>query len=100
MQRLLTKPQFHIKYLPTCEYIVVDGIVTQGGTAAELRRRIIISRVRVLAIISLAYAIGSHCIAPSESTLEKIKLKFNESELTSFLNDYNIATRIEELTNS
>jgi len=102
MQRLLNKPQFYIryKYFPPCEYIIVDDIVTQGGMVAELRRRIIISGGKVLAIVALAYATGSHNIAPIQIILEKIANKFDETELTSFLTEYNITSKIEELTNS
>jgi hypothetical protein len=100
MQRMLTKPKFYINYLPPCEYIIVDDIITQGGTVAELRRYVIISGGKVAAILALAYAIGSHTIAPAETAVEKIKDKFGQTELTSFLKKYNISAEIEELTNS
>jgi len=76
IQRLLHKPVF-IGYIQKgLDYIIVDDIVTQGGTISALREFVIARGGRVVAVVALAFSIGSHYIAPTSEILIRLFLKF------------------------
>ena len=61
--RLTHKPEFSGRIVAGASYIIVDDVVTQGGTVASLRHYVLEQGGTVLAIAALAYAIGSRAIA-------------------------------------
>ena len=79
IQRLLHKPVF-IGYIQKgLDYIIVDDIVTQGGTISALREFVIARGGRVVAVVALAFSIGSHYIAPTKEILIRLFLKFGNA---------------------
>ncbi|MCL2224845.1 MAG: phosphoribosyltransferase [Defluviitaleaceae bacterium] len=76
IQRLSHKPTFAGHIQKGKEYIIVDDIVTQGGTAAALREYILDGGGKVSAIAALAFSIGSYDIAPAKNMLFRLHLKF------------------------
>jgi hypothetical protein len=99
MQRLLHKPVFAGRIHKDKDYILVDDVVVQGGTVAALREYIIVNGGRVVAVVALAYSIGSYDIAPLEAYLLKLKVNFGQS-LILLLQIHRIAFSFHELTNS
>jgi len=92
IQRLLHKPIF-IGYIQKgLDYIIVDDIVTQGGTISALREFVIARGGRVVAVVALAFSIGSHYIAPTKEILIRLFLKFGNSlyklELEGFVGSF------------
>jgi hypothetical protein len=99
IHRLLHKSVFFGYIKKNTEYILVDDIVTQGGTILALRNFIMIQGGDVVAVVALAYAVGSQYIAPLKKNIVKLFLKFG-SRLIHFLKKYGIAVCFRELTNS
>jgi len=92
IQRLLHKPVF-IGYIQKgLDYIIVDDIVTQGGTISALREFVIARGGRVVAVVALAFSIGSHYIAPTKEILIRLFLKFGnvlyKLELEGFIGSF------------
>lgn len=99
IHRLLNKPMFIGYIVKNTDYIIVDDIVTQGGTISALRNFIMGRGGNVVAVVALAYAIGSHDIAPLKKYTVRLVLKFG-NRLIQLLNIYGIAVSFQELTNS
>jgi len=97
-QRLLHKPIFFGYIERNLEYIIVDDVVTQGGTVSALRKHVITNGGVVVAVVALAYAVGSHDIAPTDESLTRLKAK--HGDMTCFLQETGIAATMNELTNS
>lgn len=97
--RLAHKPVFYGSVPVGMDFILVDDIVTQGGTMAALRRYILSQGGRVLAVTALAYSVGSTILAPRQENIMKMNDKFG-NELTRFLKAARIADDPYELTNS
>lgn len=99
MERLIYKSKFHGYVPPGIEFIIVDDIVTQGSTISELRKHVLSQGSFVIAIVALAYSIGSTSIAPKDECISRIKDKF-EDKLIFLLAMMNIANDFLEMTNS
>lgn len=97
-QRLLQKPIFTGVIQSNTTYILVDDVITQGGTIAALREFVIAHGGKVVAVVALAYAIGSHAIAPKKWNIVMLLVKFG-ARLLQFLQILGIASTFEELTN-
>jgi hypothetical protein len=76
IQRLLHKPVFAGSIQEGKEYIIVDDIITQGGTIAALREFVLARGGKVVAVTALAFSIGSHHIAPTINILHYLFFKF------------------------
>ena len=99
IDRLLHKPMFTGSINVGVSYILVDDVITQGGTISALRSFVITHGGWVVAVVALAFAIGSHAIAPLKSQRIRLFLKFGFI-LIVILQEYNIASTIQELTYS
>jgi hypothetical protein len=99
MQRLLHKPEFDGFILSDTNYILVDDIITQGGTIAALRRFVTVRGGRVVATVALAFSIGSHVVAPLRRYVTMLIIKFGYA-LIFFLLSLGIAFSVWGLTNS
>lgn len=97
-QRLLQNPIFTGFIQRDTAYILVDDVITQGGTIAALRKFVIAQGGKVVAVVALAYAIGSHTIAPKRWNIVMLLVKFG-TRLLLFLQILGIAATFEELTN-
>jgi hypothetical protein len=74
-------------------------VVCQGGTVAALRRFVVNHGGVVVAVVALAFAIGSTAVAPARRFWLRLMVKFGMT-LTSLLQFYGIAVSILHLTNS
>jgi len=99
MERLLYQPTFTgcIKY--KTNYILVDDILTQGGTISSLRKHVLSCGGNVVAVVVLAYAIGSKTLTPKQNNIFLLDKKFGYEELGNILRKYLISNNIHELTN-
>ena len=98
IQRLAHKPVFTGYVEKNMKYVITDDIIAQGGTVAELRRYVISNGGKVVAVMALAYAIGSHDIAPTSDKYIRLFSKFETSVF--WLQEVGLITSYEELTNS
>jgi hypothetical protein len=76
IQRLLHKPVFDGYIQEGMDYIIVDDIITQGGTVSALREFVLTNGGRIVAVVALAFSIGSHYVAPTRSILYRLSAKF------------------------
>jgi hypothetical protein len=98
-KRLLHKPVFNGDIAKGRSYIIVDDIVTQGGTVAALREFIMSHGGKVVAVAALAYAIGSHNVAPQKWNIVRLTVKFG-TKLPPLLREAGVAAVVRALTNS
>ena len=87
MHRILYKPLFYGKVISGREYILVDDVVTQGGTVSSLMHFVTQNGGTVPAILSLAYAKGSRRITPLTENLVKLEQRFG-NQLNDFFHEY------------
>lgn len=99
IERLLHKPIFAGTIQENLEYILVDDVITQGGTISALRRFVIAAGGIVVAVAALAYAIGSHAVAPMRYHVVRLMVKFGMA-LLCLLKTLGIAVSAQGLTNS
>lgn len=100
LERILFSPVFTGDVIKGAQYIIVDDVVTQGGTISALRRFVMRGGATVAAVTALACSAGSVCLSPESGLIERIINKFEADELTEILNRYALAESIHELTNS
>ena len=99
IERLMHKPGFAGDIRQDAEYILVDDVITQGGTIAALREFVLVQGGRVAAVVALAFAIGSHAVAPLKKHKVRLFLKFGFT-LVIILREHSIAEEVHALTNS
>ena len=99
IERFMHKPLFTGYIRRDAKYILVDDVITQGGTISALRELVLIQGGKVVAVVALAFAIGSHAVAPLGKHKIGLFLKFG-FKLPCILRNYEIAEDVEELTNS
>ncbi len=73
MERFLHRPVFCGSIKQGVSYIIIDDVVTQGGTVTALRDFVVTRGGKVVAVAALAFAGGS-VIAPAEETLSRAAL--------------------------
>ncbi len=99
MERILHKPLFCGQPFSGISYILIDDVITQGGTISALRNLVLSRGGTVSAVVALAYAIGSHAIAPLVENVKKVFHRFGLAIL-KILQKYMIADDLYQLTNS
>lgn len=100
MERLVHKPCFSGKINAGETYIIVDDVVTQGGTISELRKYVLLNGGIVVAVTALAFSTDSRIIAPFVQDVYDLINKFTITLLIDILKKYNIADDVWELTRS
>ena len=100
MDRLLNRPKFDGYVDSKYNYVIVDDVVTQGGTVSSLRHYIKDNGGTVVAVSALAFAKESTTIALQPITYENILEKFGRDQLEEYIREKGIARGIQELTNS
>jgi len=100
ISRLLIRARFGGRVREEGTYIVVDDIVTQGGTVSELRHHIENHGGRVAAISSLAFSRYSNVVGIRLETIGRLESKFGRYKLEEFLKENDISGTIEALTES
>ena len=98
--RLMHKPEFSGRIISGMSYIIVDDVVTQGGTVASLRHYVLERGGTVLAIVALAFAIGSRAITMTRVNWVRMLLRFDRSKLENALETYGLCSNVRQLTNS
>lgn len=100
MDRIISKPIFDGEVKKGYNYIIVDDVVTQGGTLNSLRQYIEENGGNVVAVSALAFDKGSTEIAINDNVISQLINKFGRDNFEQFLREEGIAWGIEELTNS
>ncbi len=100
VQRLLSIKNFIGRVQKGRNYIIVDDVLTQGGTVAELRHYIDNNGGKVVAVSSLAHSAGSNVVAIQPATLKELRRRFGRGKLEKILNEHNIVGKLEALTES
>jgi len=84
MERILYKPHFYGYIEPNKAYLLVDDIMTQGGTLSSLIQFTIKSGGYVCAVIVLAYAKYSRKLMSKYKNLIVLKQRFGEEIVDLF----------------
>ena len=100
VQRLLTRKVFKGEVVTGGKYILVEDVLTQGGTIHEMYHHIVNNGGEVVAVSSLAFSTAGNVISQKRETTQKLKDRFGERELTRVIRDANISGNIESLTES
>lgn len=99
-QRLISRKEFQGDIVAGEKYLLVDDILTQGGTIHELRHHIANNGGEAVGVISLAFSAGSNVISIQQQTITQLAGRFGRGKLEKILDEYNIAGTIEALTES
>ena len=86
--------------IPQKSYILVDDIITQGGTIASLIEFTTRSGGEVRAVLSLAYAKYSTPLAPAGENIERLRSRYGDG-LPDFFEECGLSRdSVKSLTNS
>ena len=99
MERLLHPPTFEGAIKHRKNYILVDDIMTQGGTISSLRKHVISGGGNVVAVVVLACAAGGSTLTPEQNNILLLSKKFGSEQLNRILQKYSISNNPHELTN-
>ncbi len=80
VHRLMTRAAFDGPVQPGQTYVIVDDVVTQGGTLADLRGYIEANGGKVIAATTLIGSTGSHVMALRPETLAALQASFGTVE--------------------
>jgi len=100
MERMLSRATFDGPVIHGQDYIIVDDLLTQGGTVSELRHYLENKGGRVVAVTSLGFSTGSNVVAVKPENVIRLVNKFGRNQLENVLKENDIAGSIEALTNS
>ncbi|MCG7853695.1 MAG: strawberry notch family protein, partial [Methanosarcinaceae archaeon] len=100
LQRLLARAIFDGKVEPGRDYIILDDVITQGGTISELKQYIEANGGIVVEVTALACAQFSSIVAINPETVQKLISKYGRTELENILKENRIPPLIEALTQS
>ena len=98
--RLKARKVFEGEVAAGRKYVLVDDILTQGGTVHELRTHIVNNGGEVVAVSSLAFSAGSNIIAIQQDTIDSIVSRFGRERTEQLLRDHNVTGTLEALTES
>jgi hypothetical protein len=98
--RLLSRANFTGEVKPGQKYVIVDDAITQGGTISELRHYIENNGGKVVAVTGLAAGKWSTVIGIKPKTIEAVERKFGRDQTEELLRQYDIAGKLEALTES
>lgn len=100
IERILYKPHFYGYIEPNESYILVDDIITQGGTISSLMKFVIESGGYICAVVALAYSKWSKAIISKYENLDVLISHFG-SGILDFFKDFGIGEgEIDYFTNS
>ncbi|MCL2206573.1 MAG: hypothetical protein FWB90_00570 [Fibromonadales bacterium] len=88
--RLATRAEFQGEVQPGRQYILIDDVVTGGGTLGELRHFIESNGGEVVDMVTAGAAQFSTNIALSKQTQTALENKFNPKEFSKFLLEENL----------
>ena len=100
MERILHKPVFCGEITAGRNYILVDDVITQGGTISSLMQFVSQNGGRISAVLALAYAKGIRKIAPERENLADLRQRFGK-QLTDFFEECGMGSNAaDQFTNS
>jgi len=85
--RMAFRPAFDGIVQPGRKYIIVDDVITQGGTLSEMRRYIEASGGEVVQMLTIGAARNSTIIALSEKNKHKLERQYGIEALQAFLKE-------------
>lgn len=97
MHRILSRSQFDGEVIKGYNYVIVDDVMTMGGTLADLRKYIELNGGNVILASTLAH-IGQTRLAITDDLINKLHNKFGLGQLDALLREEGVANGIEELT--
>lgn len=100
IERLINRPKYSGDVEKDKNYIIIDDVITQGGTINELKKYIESKKGNVVACSTIAYTQYSTILEITNETIKKIERKFGRDETEKYLKEYKIGERIEDLSNS
>jgi|GEM_PF-721918 len=100
IERLISRAKYTGNVEKGKNYIIVDDVVTQGGTLNELKKYIEKNQGKVVACSTLGYTRYSAVLEIKKETITEIERKFGRDETEKYLKKYGIGERIEDLTNA
>ena len=98
VERMAARAEFSGPIKAGAEYIILDDVVTQGGTLNELRKYIQSKGGKVVAATTLTSARFSATLRISETKIQQLHAKFGE--IDELLQEAGIANGTAELTES
>lgn len=100
IERLFRKVEFDGPVKSGYNYVIVDDVVTQGGTTRNLREHIESHGGHVVAVAALAPAQGKDrtLLAVTDETINQIKKRFDYEEINSAIKEFGISEGAEWLT--
>lgn len=99
IERLINRSQFAGDVKPGKTYIIVDDVITQGGTVSELRSYIENAGGKVACVSTLSFSKFSMVLGIKKETISDIERKFGKDETKRFIKEFGIGKEIEHLTN-
>jgi hypothetical protein len=99
MERILYRPTFQGSIRPNKSYILIDDVVTQGGTIMALRQHVLNAGGRVDAVAAIAYAKYAKPIIPTQENIDKLFLRFG-NELFDLFREFGLSLETTVLSNS
>ena len=85
--RMALRPTFDGSVQSGRKYIIIDDVVTQGGTLSEMRRYIEANGGEVVQMLTIGAARNSIIIALSEKNKRKLERQFGVEKLQNFLKE-------------
>lgn len=100
LYRLLNRSKFSGPVEANKNYIIIDDVITQGGTVSELRSYIENSGGKVVCVSTLSFSRFSNVLGIKKETISEIERKFGRDETEKFIKEYGIGEKLEHLTNA
>jgi hypoxanthine-guanine phosphoribosyltransferase len=98
LERLIQKVAFDGEVKSGYNYIIIDDVVTQGGTIKGLRNHILENGGNVVAVVAIAPGYAAPLqLSLTPETKNKLEVKF-DGQINNLLNEYGIAKDVGELT--
>ncbi|HYA40484.1 MAG TPA: hypothetical protein VEF34_04240, partial [Syntrophobacteraceae bacterium] len=98
LDRLLSRANFTGKVQPGRKYVILDDAISSGGTVSELRHYIENNGGKVVAVTGLAAGKYATRIPIRPETVKAIERKFGREQTEELLRDYDVAGKLEALT--
>ena len=99
LERLLSRNTYSGKVESGKQYLIVDDVVTNGGTINSLRHYIESHGGKVVAVSTLTSGKGSTQISSTKDTIKRVLDKHGEKRINAFLRSIGIGYGIRSLTN-
>lgn len=97
MHRLLNRAIFDGTVQKGYNYIILDDVMTMGGTLSDIRKYIEYNEGKVILASTLAN-MGQVKLAIDDELIKALSMKFGKDKLDTFLREVGISNAIEELT--